>query len=390
MGHSTPPDDEALRAELRAWVAEHLEPSWARLNRAADHDALVQARREWGRRLAAGRWSAPGWPAEYGGRDLPLAQQVLVLRELVRAGAPEALNSSPISILGPILLRHGTSEQRARYLPTMLDHTEVWCQGFSEPEAGSDLASLSTEIRRRDGCLRVYGQKVWTSYAQHADYCYALVRSDPYGRRHRGLTLVLVPMRQEGVTVRPLRNMAGTSEFAEVFFDGARVAPEGVVGEWNEGWRVATDGLVFERGLTVAGRIFRLRIDLETVVRPALERKVGRALGLEAGFRDRLVDMLVESRALESHVTRLLGRLEDGGPDGSHAPIAKLRWSEVHQRIWDLALEVREGALWELDSQDVVTEHLFSRAATIYAGTSEIQRNLVARALGLPSSAGGP
>ncbi|MCZ4494238.1 MAG: hypothetical protein JWP53_3169 [Conexibacter sp.] len=377
-----------LREEFRAWLDENLPPEWRDITRGTPDERAVPIRRGWGERLAAGRWAAPGWPEAYGGRDLPIEAELVVLEELVRAGAPEALNSNGIAIVGPLLIRYGTQEQIDRFLLPMLDHSELWCQGFSEPNAGSDLANLQTRARLEDDSLILSGQKIWTSFAERAQFCYALVRTDATGPKHAGISLVILDMRQPGVSVRSLQNIAGGAEFAEVFLDDAVVPRSQVIGELHQGWDLAMEALSLERGLSFAERALRFRREVSTAIR--LVRPFDSPSGCassDPGLSAQLLDCYIDSRLLTSAVGRVLRLIHEPDRVGTLAALTKLHWSESHQELLGLvvaALETRaagEGAEW-------LRAFMFSRGETIYGGTSEIQRNQIARGIGLPSSSG--
>lgn len=376
------PAAEQFRERFARWLDLHLPSEWCDVPVGlGDESQYVETRREWGRMLAGAGWLAPHWPVAYGGLGLGVDEQVAYLEVLVAAGAPEPMNQNGIGIFAPALLRFGTDEQRRRYLPPMLAHDELWCQGFSEPQAGSDLASLTTRATREGDRFLVTGQKVWTSYAAYADRCYLLVRvaGDP-----GGLTMVILDMHQRGVTVRPLRTITGTSEFCEIFLDEAVVPAVDVVGPVGAGWQVATYALARERSTGLAQRSLLLARELTN-----LTRLVG-SVGPAAPSTEKFVDAFVRARVVDSLVRRTLALTAEG--DGADellalAPAAKVLWSEAHQQQVELLVEVA-GA--ELVAGDAAWSRwgrllLSTRAETIYGGTSEIQRNLVAKSLGLPS-----
>jgi alkylation response protein AidB-like acyl-CoA dehydrogenase len=374
---------EDVQLEFRRWLADELPPEWRDISRGTEEERAVTIRRAWGERLARGGWVAPGWPVEDGGRGLSHEGERLLLEEVVRAGAPEPLNSNGIRIFGPILRRYGTEEQKRKFLPAMLDHSELWCQGFSEPNAGSDLANLQTRAVVDGDRLIVNGQKVWTSFAAYADYCYALVRTDRDAPRHKGVSMVIVDMAQPGVTVRPLRTIAGGWEFAEVFFDDAIIPMTAVVGELNQGWSMAIEALALERGLSFAERSFQMRREVANVVRVCDDA----GAVADPQVLARLVDSYLDSRMLTSLVMRVLRVIDDPEALGGLAALTKLHWSEAHQRILGLVVDVLENAAGRPEAAEWLGAFLYSRGETIYAGTSEIQRNTIARAIGLPSSA---
>ncbi len=374
-----------LRRELQEWLAANLPPEWCDPTGLGDEDALTAVRRAWGERLGAGRWAAPSWPSQWGGRDLPPEGHAVVLEELARANAPDTLNGSPITIFGPMLLQEGTTAQKERYLRRMIDHSDIWCQGFSEPDAGSDLASLRSSLTPDGDDFRVSGQKLWTTHGHHADLCFMLVRSDRDAPKHAGISLVIVAMDQPGVTVKPLRNIAGTNHFSEVFFDEAKVRAEDIVGRLNDGWRIATEALAHERGVTFARRVFLLGREIDEAIE-LLARRGDHPTSADSSFAHRLADLSLEHRALGALVSRILELTAAGEDVGVLPSIVKLRWSEAHQRTRDVVLELLAEDLASPHGAEQVRRFLFSKAATIYAGTSEVQRNLIAAGLRMPSS----
>lgn len=369
----------AYRAELSEWVAAHLPPEWRDSGLGTgDEAAVVEMRREWGRWLAKEGWLAPHWPAEHGGRGLGVDAQLALLEVLVDAGAPEPMNTNGMGIFAPALLRFGTAEQKNRYLPPMLHHDEIWCQGFSEPHAGSDLGSLTTRAVRDGDRLLVSGQKVWTSFAHYAQRCYLMVR---VAGEPGGVTMVVVGMDQPGVTVRPLRNITGTSEFCEVFLDDAVVDADGVIGGIGSGWQVATYALTRERSSGLAQRSLHLSRELSVLTGLLGDKRPPEQVAPE------LVDAFVRTRVVDSMVRRVLALDAGGDEPGVLAPCAKILWSESHQAQLATLLDIAGPELasvapgWAAWARTL----MFARAETIYGGTSEIQRNLVAKSLGLPS-----
>jgi alkylation response protein AidB-like acyl-CoA dehydrogenase len=379
--------DEAFRAEVRGWLAGNLAGEFAPLvgkgGPGREHEC-VDERLAWERRLGEGGWIGLGWPTSDGGRGLPWSQQVIFYEEYARAGAPGRIGHIGEQLLGPTLLMFGTPEQRARVLPGILAGVEVWCQGYSEPGAGSDLAAVRTRADLRDGEWHLDGQKVWTSLAHVADWCFVLARTDPSAERHRGLSYLLVPMRQPGVEVRPIVQITGTSEFNEVFFDDARAAAGDVVGAPGEGWRVAMGTLAVERGVSMLGQQMGFQREFETVLAEA--RRTG---GVDdPAIAARLIDAWIGLRVMRYHTQRTLG-VPAGITPGVEASIAKLLWAPWHQRLGELAIDV-VGAEATLtgdgyDLTDAQRLFLYTRADTIYGGTNEIQRDVIAhRLLGLP------
>ncbi|MFD5424309.1 acyl-CoA dehydrogenase family protein [Streptomyces sp. NPDC127084] len=387
------PDDEAFRAEARQWLADHLTGPYrtAGGGPGREHEDTA-VRLAWERELGSHGWIGLGWEsADHGNRRATLTQQVVWAEEYARARAPGRLGHIGENLLAPTLIAYADKEQQARYLPGIARGEELWCQGYSEPGAGSDLASVRTTAVVRDGGYRVSGQKIWTSLAKDADWCFVLARTEPGSARHHGLSFLLVPMDQPGrIDVRPIRQMSGTSEFNEVFFDGARAAD--VVGGEGNGWQVAMGLLALERGVSTLVQ----QIGFEEELRRVIDLAVGSGAvgsGTAAGdpvLRQRLIRQWAQLHTMRWNALRTLG----GGGDGSGAPsVAKLLWGGWHQRLGELAVEVRGAAAasgpgawtpdYELDEQQRL--FLFTRADTIYGGSDEIQRNIIAeRVLGLP------
>jgi alkylation response protein AidB-like acyl-CoA dehydrogenase len=343
----------------------------------------------WNRQLAAAGWTCLGWPAEHGGRGATLAQQVIFHEEYARAGGPARIGYLGEELLGPTLIAFGTVDQQQRFLPPIRAVTELWCQGYSEPGAGSDLASVATRAELDGDFWVITGQKVWTSLAVEADWCFVLARTEPGSRRSAGLSYLLVPMRQPGVTVRPIRQLTGTSEFNEVFFDGARTGRGNVVGAPGDGWRVAKATLAIERGVATLGQQVGFRRELDRLLEVA-RRGPARDDPL---LRDRLARAWIGLEVMRAHAVRTLAT--PAAEPAAAASVLKLLWSRWHQELGELAMDVlgapsllARGAPYDLD--DWQRLFLFSRADTIYGGSSEIQRNIIAeQALGLPRQARG-
>ena len=379
------PEEAAFRAELRAWLEEH-QPNELSGHRGGSARFDDPAMRAWSRALYDAGYIGLTWPEEYGGRGAPYTHQAIFLEELARAGAPPHIGVIGLGMAGPTIMAHGTEEQKARYLAPILAADEVWCQGFSEPEAGSDLAGVRTSSRLDNGDFVVTGQKVWSSFAHIADWCILLTRSDPDSTRHVGLTYLIVAMHTPGVEVRPLRQLTGESEFNEIFFTDVRVPAENVLGEVGGGWQVAMTTLLHERG-TLG---FALQAALEVQVRKVIS--LARDRGADPLQRDRIAREWAELQALRFTNYRSLSALVKTGMPGPEGSISKLVWSEANQRVTSLALELLGpdaaladanapyGGYWQ-------HQQLRSRGNTIEAGTSEILRNIVAeRVLGLPKS----
>lgn len=379
------PEDEAFRGEARRWLERELDGDFAPLRGRGgpgDEHALVEGRRAWERHLGAAGWIGLGWPAP-DGRGAPLWHQVIWAEEYARAGGPGRLGHIGEQLVGPTLCAFGTAAQKQRFLGAIRAGQELWCQGYSEPNAGSDLAGVQTRAELVGDEWVISGQKTWTSLAHLADWCFVLARTDPSAPRHRGLSYLLVSMRQPGIEVRPIAQMTGSSEFSEVFFDGARAPRDHVVGEPGAGWRVAMATLAFERGVSTLGQQIGFEAELDAVLAAAR----GSGATRDPALRQRLVQAWIGLRIMKWNALRTLSRVE-GNELGREALINKLYWSHWHQALGKLALDV-QGLDGELTGPDEPTPlqrlFLFSRADTIYAGTSEIQRNLIAeRGLGMP------
>jgi alkylation response protein AidB-like acyl-CoA dehydrogenase len=383
------PEDEAFRKEVRAWLEDHLVGEYAALGGrggSGDETFGFEARLRWERELAAGGWTCLGWPAEHGGRGSTISQQVIFHEEYARAGAPGRVSVVGEGLIGPTIIRFGTETQKRRFLPPIVDGTELWCQGYSEPDAGSDLANIKTRAELQGTEWVISGQKVWTSLAHQAQWCFVVCRTEPASVRHRGLSYLLVPMDQEGVEVRPLEQLTRTAEFNEVFFDGARTERANVVGEVGDGWRVALATLSFERGLAMLGHQLGFVREFDHLV--AAARAHGRST--DPIIRQRLAKAYAELCIMRYNTLRSLSGI-DGPEAPPEASISKLFWGTWHQRLGELAVDVVgadatvcTGFPYELD--DFQRTFLFSRAETIYGGSNQIQRNIVGeRVLGLPA-----
>jgi alkylation response protein AidB-like acyl-CoA dehydrogenase len=380
--------DEAFRAEVRAWLAENLAGELAAIRGRGgpgDEHAAVEGRRAWERVLGHAGWTGLGWPVDQGGRAAPLIHEVIFHEEYARAGGPGRLGHIGEQLVGPTLLAFGTPEQKRRFLPAILHGDELWCQGYSEPNAGSDLANVQTRAARDGDAWTITGQKTWTSLAHTADWCFALCRTDPGAPKHKGLSYLLVPMRQPGVSIRPIQQITGTSEFCEVFFDGARTAAENVVGPVHGGWKVAMATLAFERGVSTLGQQVAFESELAQVL--ALAKESG--VAADPVMRQRLAGAFIGLRIMRLNALRTLSATARGEL-GREALINKLYWATWHRDLGKLAMDVL-GAAAEIagEAPHELTAlqrlFLFTRADTIYAGTNEIQRNIIGeRALGLP------
>ncbi len=382
------PEDEAFRREVQEWMAAHVVGEYAALGGrggSGDETFGFDVRLQWEKELAAGGWTCLGWPVEFGGRGASIAHQVIFNEEYVKAKAPGRASILGEGLLGPTLIQYGTPEQQARFLPRIVDGSELWCQGYSEPNAGSDLANVATKAELDGDEWVITGQKVWTSLAHQSDWCFVVCRTEPGSTRHHGLSYLLVPMNQPGVEVRPITQVTRTSEFNEVFFDGARTARDLVVGEPGKGWKVALATLAYERGVGLLGHLLSFRRELDHLVEVAQEN--GRAE--DPVVRQRLARSYVELEVLRFNTLRSLSGY-DGPVAPAEASIIKLFWAGWHQRLGELAIDVlgpaglvAESFPYELD--EFQRTFLFSRSETIYGGSDEIQRNIIGeRVLGLP------
>jgi alkylation response protein AidB-like acyl-CoA dehydrogenase len=375
-------DLDVLRAEIRAWLEEQLSGRFAGLRGAGgpgrEHERFAE-RLAWNRHLAEHGWTCVGWPREYGGRGLSVAQQVVFHEEYARANAPARVNHLGEELLGPTLIAYGTGAQKERFLPGIRSVTELWCQGYSEPGAGSDLASVATRARLDGDAWVIDGQKIWTSMAHEAQWIFVLARTDAGSRRHEGLSFLLVPLDQPGVEVRPIEQLTGGAEFNEVFFTGARTAADLVVGSPGDGWRVATALLGFERGVSTLGQQVGFARELDDLIEIA---RVNGSMD-DPVIADRLAAAYVDLEVMRANAVRALE--EDQPPS-----VGKLVWAGWHRRLGELAMQVAGAGGLTLDAGSGEPDRwqrlfLFSRADTIYGGSDEIQRNILAeRVLGLP------
>ena len=388
------PEDVAFRAEVRRFLEENVVGEFAELRGrggSGDETYGFEVRRRWEKVLAEGGWTCLGWPAEYGGRGATMTQQVIFNEEYARAAAPGRVSVMGEGLLGPTLIHYGTPEQQARFLPPIREGDELWCQGYSEPDAGSDLANVKTRAVRDGDEWVVTGQKVWTSLAHQADWCFVVCRTEPDSSRHKGLSYLLVPMDQPGIEVRPITQLTRTSEFNEVFFDGARTDSSNVVGGVGDGWRVALATLAFERGVALLGHQLTFRRELDRITRMAQEN--GRTCG--AVVRQSLAQAHIELSIMRYNTLRSLAGI-DGPVAPPEASIAKLYWGSWHRRLGELSMNLIGMGSTVLDGDatadnsgyclnELQRSFLFDRSETIYGGSNEIQRNIIGeRVLGLP------
>jgi len=378
---------EEFRAEVSEWLAANLVGEYAALKGLGgpgrEHEAFAE-RLAWNRHLAAAGLCCLGWPVEHGGRGLTVAHRVAFYEEYARADAPDKVNHLGEELVGPTLIAFGTPAQQQRFLPAIRDVTELWCQGYSEPGAGSDLANVSTSAVLDGGHWVINGQKVWTSLAHWAQWCFVLARSEKGSKRHAGLSYLLVPLDQPGVEIRPIVQLTGDSEFNEVFFTDARTDADMVVGEPGDGWRVAMGTLMFERGVSTLGQQIRYARELSGLV--GLAKNTG-AID-DPLIRERLTRAWAGLQAMRSFALATMDS-EQPGQDS----VSKLLWANWHRDLGELAMAVKaaSGLVLEDDEFDEWQRlFLFSRADTIYGGSNEVQRNILAeRVLGLPREARG-
>ncbi|MGC5247531.1 acyl-CoA dehydrogenase family protein [Gordonia sp. DT219] len=396
---ATPDADAVFTAAVREWLTENLVGDFAALRGrggpGSEHEFFAQ-RLEWDRHLARAGWTCLGWPVRHGGRGATLDQRIIFHQEYARADAPARVNHLGEELLGPTLIEFGTEEQKQRFLPGIVDVTELWAQGYSEPGAGSDLAAVSTSARLEDGRWHLDGQKIWTSLAHVAQWAFVLCRTEPGSTRHHGLSFLLVPLDQDGITVRPIQQLTGTSEFNEVFFDDAVTDADLIVGEPGGGWPVAMGLLQFERGVSTLGQQVGFARELEAVT--ALARRNGALDNPEIATR--IARAGIGLRVMRAHAPAVI----DAAPGADS--VAKLLWANWHRDLGELAMDVVGAA--SLIGPDTTVEgvpnditdpehveldewqrlYLFTRADTIYGGSNEVQRNIIAeRVLGLPREA---
>ena len=389
------PAQESFRSDAAGWLEAQLSGPFRDIRGTTSLTGMLQRRQEWERALGADRWSCIGWPEQFGGRGASLAEQVIFAEEYARAGAPVRIGYMGVELLGPTLLTFGTPEQQRRFLPPIARGEEFWCQGYSEPNAGSDLANVRTraELHEEAGVRewRLNGQKTWTSFAHLADWILVVCRTEPGSRGHRGLSYLLVPMRQPGVTVRPIRQMTGGAEFNETFLADARTEAANIVGAPGDGWKVAMGTLSFERGVSTLAQQMNFRNELRAIVAAA------EANGLinDPGIRQRLAHAYIGLKLMRYSALRMLSAAE-AGRLSNEAYTYKIFWATWRKKLGVLALDVL-GPQGEIASQPPyewgLLPRLFlaSRADTIYGGTNQIQRNIIAeRALGLPREPRGP
>jgi alkylation response protein AidB-like acyl-CoA dehydrogenase len=389
------PAEEKFRDECHAWLEAHVPRQW---HDAAFREALSPAEelaflKSWQRTLYEGGWVGLAWPREYGGRGATFMEQVIFNQEMTRAKAPPLINVLGIIIAGPTITVHGSEEQKRRYLPKILSAEEIWCQGFSEPNSGSDLASLTTRATLDGDEFVVSGQKIWNSFGHLSQQCLLLVRTDFNVPKHKGISALIVDMQSPGITVKPLRQITGDAEFNEIFFDNVRVPRANLLGEMNDGWNVAITILMFERLNTASLLETQTKIALDELIETARRTlRNGRPATEDPLIRQKLAQIYIDVEILRLSTYRSITRLQRGQRPGPEGSIDKLFWSETAQRLFAVAMEILgpygqlvKGSKWAIDSGRWPDQFLRARADTIAGGTSEIMRNIIGeRVLGLP------
>jgi alkylation response protein AidB-like acyl-CoA dehydrogenase len=383
--------DEMFRQSIADWLAANLCGEFEEIRfrgGPGDEHMFHQQRLAWEKKLAEGRWIGVGWPEEFGGRACSLEQQVVFHEEYARAGGPGRVGHIGEGLAGPTLMAFGSAEQKARFLPKILSGEELWCQGYSEPSAGSDLANISSKAEFDDVAQvwRITGQKVWTSLAHESDWCFMIARTDAGSKGNKGLGFFLVPMDQDSIDVRPITQLTGTSEFNEVFFDGAICQPDCLVGEPGQGWKVAMGLLAFERGVSTLGQQMLFQNEFEEVLKVAKQNGADQ----DPSIRQRIADAHIGLKIMRYNSLRTLSADSTDSTLNPSALIYKLYWSTWHRNLGNLAMDVLGPAAdiveqGEYDLSRLQSLFLFTRSDTIYGGTNQIQRNIISeRALGLP------
>ncbi len=388
-------DEERFRQRVQKFLRENLPPGWGQGGGRPAGMSQIDFLKDWQRRLYENGFLGMAWPKEYGGQGASQVEMAIFNEEMARFRAPSPLNILGLSMAGPTIITHGTEEQKKRYLPKILSCEEIWCQGFSEPNAGSDLASLKTRAELKGDEFIINGQKVWTTFGHIADMCMLLVRTDPDAPKHRGLSYLLVEMRTPGITVKPLRQMTGEAEFNEIFFDDVHVPRANLLGPLNEGWRVATTTLMNERGTTALATVMRYRIVFDEIVELARStQRNGLPATSDPIIRQQLAQFYVDLEMMRFTAYRTFSKILKGGDPGPEGSISKIAWSELNQRMMEFVMALEgpasqlvRGSPYAVEGGRWQHHFLRSRANTIEAGTSEIQRNIIAeRVLGLPKS----
>lgn len=393
MDFSLTPKEQDFKLEVETWLSEHLAGEFKKLKGkggTGQEDIEPEILMAWEVELAKGGWLGINYPAKWGGRECSLFEQVIFYMSYVEARAPGRIPNMGVTLLGPTLLEHGTQAQKEKFIPKILSGEEFWCQGYSEPDAGSDLAGVRTRADRKAGGWVINGQKIWTSLAQFSDWCFVICRTDPESTRHAGISYLLVPMDSKGIEIRPIIQITGGDEFNEVFFNDVWIDEDLIVGEEGNGWRVAMATLGYERGASTLGQQLSFKQELEDFIAMLEERQII----LHPKIRQELVQAYEQLEIMRFNNMRMLSALDDGIP-GTEASIAKLYWSEWHKNLGELMMNIlgSEALVASISQKDMDLSELsrwqrtflYSRAHSIYAGTNEVQRNIIGeQALGLP------
>jgi len=395
MDFSFTPEQETFRQELRTWLKANVPPETLQLRHLQPQASAedLQFLKAWQKRVYDGGWAGVSWPKEYGGRGASLVERMIFDQEMAAHQAPGLLNVLGLEIVGPTLIVHGTEEQKKAHLPKILSGEEIWCQGFSEPNSGSDLGSLRTRAVDHGDYFVVTGQKVWTSLARYGDWCQLLVRTNLDTPKHQGISCLLVDLKSPGISVQPLRTLTGDSEFNEVFFEEVKVPKVNLLGEKDQGWRIIITSLMFERqGLGFYFTFAQKRYYDDLLEKVRQNRRYGSPVATDPQMRQKMAQVYIDCELLKLNNYRALTRLLRGNPPGPEGSIPKLQWAEMNQHLQELAVEIQgpysqlyrgeekaqDGGYWQYG-------FLRSRANSIEGGTSEIQRNIIAeRVLGLP------
>ncbi len=388
------PAEEAFRRELSGWLQANLPDGWrANQLRGLDDAEQLEIQRAWERKLGSAGWLGVSWPKEYGGRGATAMEHAIYLQELLEADSPYSLNTLGLNLVGPTIIDLGSDEHKHRFLQPMLRGEAIWCQGFSEPNAGSDLAGLQTRAQLDGDEWVVNGQKIWSSGAHYADWCALLARTDPGAPKHKGISFLFVDMRSPGISVQPIKQISGDSDFNEIFFDNVRVPRDNVLGAPNEGWAVANRMLAYERGVITMEMLTgyeKLWNELRDFARAT--RRGGRLLVDDPRVRERLAKSYADIQLMRLANLRLITRYMRGDSPGAETSIMKLHWVETEQGLSDLSLALAgpdgltmRGSPRAVAAGEWLRLYFLSRAASIYGGTQDIQRNIIAeRVFGLP------
>jgi alkylation response protein AidB-like acyl-CoA dehydrogenase len=384
-----------FRDEFRAWLKSNIPSDWEKHRNQDEMLDKFEFLRAWQKKMYEAGWVGIAWPKEYGGRGATVMEQVIFTEEMARASAPNLANVLGLSLIGPTIIAYGTDAQKKRYLAKILSADEIWCQGFSEPNAGSDLANVRTDARLDGDHYIVNGQKVWNSYGWAADWCALLTRSDPSSAKHHGLSYILVDMKSPGVEVRPLRQMTGESEFCEIFFHDVRVVAENVLGKVGEGWNVAMGTLAHERATLGAGVQIVIKRQFDRLVELAHKTmRNGKLAAEDPVIRQKLGQCFTDIEIMRLNQMRAISRINQKGVPGPESSILKVFWTELNQRFQQIATELlgpyatlSKGDPYAIDDGQWAYTFLRARGNTIEAGTSEVQRNILGHmVLGLPKS----